>query len=308
MRFEEVFTLVSQVQNEKFHASDNIVLLTFDDNYLHQSINLIRSIDVQHPEGVSYICVCPPLKQENVDILMAVPCGIRLQCYEFTADFRSGRWSTCAVLRLFCPWLLEEEIHRVVYMDSDILCSGSIQDLFDMDLPCIAMASEISGNVSRERKETYRKEYPTKVYCNSGVVVFNLDYLRNTHSFAEFFSTLSAMLGKYQYLDQDFLNRFFMGRIEYLNPYRFNFQAYEVLGSEMYSKALRDCRLIHYSVGKPWNYRTRLKLINLYLQFSHHEPMIARVKAIRRKRILYSPIAFGRRLLSPIKQKFQSIS
>lgn len=306
MRFEDVFSLVLQEQNGKFRPEDNIVLLTFDDNYLHQSINLIRSIDVQHPQGVSYICVCPPLKRENIDILLAVPCGIQLRCFEFRADFRSGRWSTCAVLRLFCPWLLEESYHRVVYMDSDILCSGSIQPLFDMELPCIAMASEISGNVSRERKETYRAEYPTKVYCNSGVVVFNLDYLRQNHSFEEFFRVLSDMLGKYHYLDQDFLNRFFMGRIEYLNPYRFNFQAYEVLGSTMYSKALRDCRLIHYSVGKPWNYTTRLKLIDLYLQFSHHEPMIARVRKVRRQRIAYSPVAFGRRLLSPIKQSLSN--
>ena len=306
MRFEEVFSLILKEENDRFHAHDNIVLLTFDDNYLHQSINLIRSIDVQHPKGVSYICICPPLKQESIDALMAVPCGIQLRCYEFTADFRSGRWSTCAVLRLFCPWLLEEDIHRLVYMDSDILCSGSIQDLFDMDVPCIAMASEISGNVSRERKETYRKEYPTKVYCNSGVVVFNLDYLRKVHTFEEFFNALSAMLGKYQYLDQDFLNRFFMGRIEYLNPYRFNFQAYEVLGSQMYEKALRDCRLIHFSVGKPWKYKTRLPLINLYLKYSHHGPMIDSVKSIRRKRILYSPIAFARSILSPIKQAMKN--
>ena len=245
MRYEDVFSLTLQEQNSAFSAGHNIVLLTFDDNYLDQSINLIQSIARHNSKNVSFICVCPPLRRENVETLLSIPEGVQLRCYEFTADFRSGRWSTCAVLRLFCPWLLEEDIHRVVYMDSDILCSGSIQDLFDMVVPCIAMAGEISGNVSRERKETYRAAYPTKVYCNSGVVVFNLDYLRYTHCFEEFFQTLSDMLGKYKYLDQDFLNRFFMDRIEYLNPYRFNFQAYEVLGSEMYAKSLRDCRLIH---------------------------------------------------------------
>lgn len=301
MKFEDVFSLVLQEQNSAFSAGHNIVLLTFDDNYLDQSINLIQSLAQHNPNYLSFICICPPLRRENVDTLLAIPQGVQLRCYDFTADFRSGRWSTCAVLRLFCPWLLEDEIHRVVYMDSDILCSGSIRDLFEMDVPYIAMASEISGNVSRERKETYRAEFPTKVYCNSGVVVFNLDSLRANHSFAEFFSTLTDMLGKYKYLDQDFLNRFFMGRIEYLNPYRFNFQAYEVLGSQMYEKALRDCRLIHYSVGKPWNYRTRLPLIRLYLDHSYYGPMIQRVKKTCRQRILYSPIAFGRRLLSPVK-------
>lgn len=302
MTHEDVFSLVLKQENAKFKASDNIVLLTFDDNYLDQSINLILSIAHHHPQDVSYICVCPPLKQENITALMSVPYGIQLRCYEFTPAFNSGRWSTCAVLRLFCPWLLEEEIHRLVYMDSDIQCSGSIQPLFDMDVHCIAMAGEVSGNVSRARQETYRAEFPTQVYCNSGVVVFNLDYLRKAHTFEEFYNELSAMLGKYTYLDQDFLNRFFMGRIQYLNPYQYNFQAYELLGSEMYRKALRDCRLIHFSVGKPWKYQSRLSLIKLYLQHSYHPAMIAKVKKVYWQRIAYSPIALGRRMLSPIKQ------
>lgn len=195
MTHSDVFTLVLQEQNDKFSTSDNIVLLTFDDNYLDQSINLILSIVRQHPEGVSLICVCPPLRRESIAALMAVPHGVQLRCYEFTADFNTGRWSTCAVLRLFCPWLLEEKIHQVVYMDSDILCSGSIQPLFDMTVPCIAMAGEISGNVSRSRSETYRAEFPTQAYCNSGVVVFNLDYLRKAHTFEEFYNVLSSMLG-----------------------------------------------------------------------------------------------------------------
>lgn len=302
MTHEDVFSLVCKEQNAKFKASDNIVLLTFDDNYLDQSINLILSIAHHNPENVSYICVCPPLRRENIDTLMAIPCGIQLRCYEFTANFNSGRWSTCAVLRLFCPWLLEEDIHRLVYMDSDIQCSGSIQPLFDMKLSCIAMAGEVSGNVSRARAVTYRAEFPTEVYCNSGVVVFNLDYLRNEHTFEEFFGELSSMLGKYTYLDQDFLNRFFMGRIQYLNPYQYNFQAYELLGGEMYPKALRDCRLIHFSVGKPWKYQSRLPLIRLYLKHSYYEPMIRKVKKTYLQRILYSPIAFARRTLSPVKQ------
>lgn len=306
MTVESVFSLLSKEQNAAFRASDNIVLLTFDDNYLDQSINLILSIAKQHPQGVSYICICPQLRPESISALLEIPYGVQVRCYNFAPEFNTGRWSSCAVLRLFCPWLLEEEIHRVVYMDSDILCSGSIQALFDMNVPCIAMAGEVSGNVSLSRTESYRAEFPTQVYCNSGVVVFNLDYLRQAHTFAECYTELSAMLGTYYYLDQDFLNRFFMGRIEYLNPYRFNFQAYELLGSRMYAKALRDCRLIHFSVGKPWKYQSRMPLIRLYLKYSYHPAMIRKVKKTMWQRVAYSPIALARRMLSPIKQAILS--
>ena len=302
LQVHTVFSPICCQQNDLFRTSDSIVVLTFDDNYVDQSANLILSVRKYHPEQVSFICICPRLRPENISALLELPIGIQVRCYGFTAEFSAGRWSTCAVLRLFCPWLLEEQIHRVLYLDSDILCTGSIRNLFEAEVPCIAMASEISGNVSPSRQETFRNDFPTQVYCNSGVVIFNLDYLRSHHSFGEFYTVLSDMLGKYTYLDQDFLNRFFMGKIEYLNPFQYNFQAYELLGTPMYRSALRLCALIHFSVGKPWKFRTRMPLIRLYRKHSLYPAMIRQVNLAAVKRIPYLPIAYARRALSPLRQ------
>ena len=305
MTLEDVFTLKYREQNARFSSQDNIILLTFDDNYVDQSVNLNLSIARHNPSNVSFLCVCPPLQQENLSLLLGLEQGVQLHCYESAADLSTGRWVSSAVLRLFSPWLLEEDIHRVLYMDSDILCTGSLQPLFDTEVPFVAMCSEISGNVSQTQQRTVRPYLPTQIYCNSGVTLFNLDSLRANYDFSEIYSTLTEMRGKVVYLDQDFLNIYFQGKITVLNPFHYNFQAYELRKTEFYKPALRNCRLIHFSVGKPWLYKTRLRFILLYLKHSQHPPMIRKVRKTLLLSTLYCPIRIARRIASHIIHLFK---
>ena len=60
-RAEEIFQLQLCQENPKFSPLDSIILLTFDDNYLDQSVNLILSVAKYHPSGVSLVCTCPAL-------------------------------------------------------------------------------------------------------------------------------------------------------------------------------------------------------------------------------------------------------
>lgn len=301
-RAEEIFQLQFCQENPKFSPLDSIILLTFDDNYLDQSVNLMLSVAKYHPSGVSFVCTCPVLKESSIDILMGLPIGVQVKCYDFALDLEMGRWALSAVLRLFSPWLLSEDIHRVLYMDSDILCCGSLRELFDTNVPCIAMCNEISGNTGKYQQDVIRPILPTHIYCNSGVVLFNLDYLRQNHSFNEVFSELLRRNGVFHYLDQDLLNVYFRDNLLVLNAFHYNFQPHELKGTPFFKNALKNCRLIHFSVGKPWLYKSRLYLMRLYLKHSSYPPMIAKVKKTVAKRILYLPIATGRRMLSPIKQ------
>jgi len=299
---DQIFSLKLTAQNNRFNSKDHIILLTFDDNYLDQSINLILSIARHNPQGVSFICVGPQLSEKSVQTLLSLNQGIQVRCYAFSLDYQMGRWAISAVLRLFCPWLLDEDIHRVIYMDSDILCSGSLQELFDAEVACIAMCNEISGNTGTYQQEVIRKVYPTRIYCNSGVVIFNLDSLRTNHTFSEIFQNLNGCNGKFHYLDQDFLNVYFGNKMNVLNAFQYNFQPHELHDTPYFKNGLKYSRLIHFSVGKPWIYKSKLYLIRLYLKHSEYEPMIHRVKKTFWMSVLYSPIRFARHMLSPFKQ------
>ena len=301
---DQVFSLKLKEQNKAFNPQDNIILLTFDDNYLAQAINLILSVARHNPEGVSFICVCPPLKQSSISELLSIKQGIQLRCYDFSFKFETGRWSVCTFLRLYAAWLLDEEIKRVLYMDADMLCSGSLQELFNMDVHCVAMCNEISGNVSSTQQRVFRPVVPTQIYCNAGVSLFNLDYLREHHSFDEIYQAYNNMHDKIAYLDQDFLNIYFHEKIQVLNAFHYNFQPNELWGTPYYKAALKNCRLLHFAVGKPWIYKTRFFLIRLYLKHSEYEPIIRRVRKTYFLSALYWPIRFARHMLSPLKQAY----
>lgn len=304
MHAEEIYQLTYRAQNDRFSESDNIVLLTFDDNYMDQSVNLILSIARYHPAGVSFVCICPPLRQENYENLLGLSQGVQIRSYVGAEDLSTGRWVSGAVLRLFCPWLLEESYHRLVYMDSDILCTGKLDVLFEADIPLVGMCSEISGNVSPGRLEVIRPMMPSQIYCNSGVLAMNLDGFRQGYTFEQIYEGVRSLHGKVYYLDQDFLNIYFQGKITVLNPFFFNFQAYELRKTEFYKPALRQCSLIHFSVGKPWLYKTRLRFILLYLKHSQYPPMTAKVWRTFLKSLLYSPIRIARRIASHMIHSF----
>ena len=113
-RAEEIFQLQFCQENPKFSPLDSIILLTFDDNYLDQSVNLMLSVAKYHPSGVSFVCTCPVLKESSIDILMGLPIGVQVKCYDFSLDWELGRWALSGGLRLFSPWMLREAIHRVL--------------------------------------------------------------------------------------------------------------------------------------------------------------------------------------------------
>lgn len=281
------FALTLDVSNAPRGDGDRIVLLTFDDNYVDQSINLMLSILKYHPDGVAFVCLCPGLTEAHQQALLAVNCPVRLLCYDHTPVIPTRQWPACSMFRLFSPWLLDADIHRVLYLDSDILCCGSLQPLLDAEPDFLALCGEVSGNIAPEQQAVITRYLPTEVYCNSGVCLINLDAFRRAYTFDGFVALLNAHQAELQYPDQDLLNFLFRDRTVILNGLIYNFQPHELWGSPLYAQALRSCRLLHFSYRKPWRHRSELFLIQLYLRHSQYPPMIRRVRAVRRKSALH---------------------
>ena len=279
MEISEIYQLKSCVQNIKFNIQHDIVLLTFDDGYVAQSINLMLSLIKNHSSNLSFVCACLGLSQQNVEKLLKFDFGVRICTYEMIKYINVGRWSPNSLLRVFSPWLIED-INKILYIDSDVLCTGNIQDLFDLDVNYIAMSNEISGNVSESREATYRKICPTHIYCNAGVTLINTERIRQEFPLQEIYDSCRYICENYPYIDQDFLNVFFVDKIQYINGFRYNFQAYELLGSVMYKKTLKQSRLIHFSCGKPWNCNTDRRIIKLYLDCSEYDEMKVIIKKV----------------------------
>lgn len=279
-------------ENELFDVDDRLVMLTFDNNYVNQTINLMLSIVKHQSKKVSFYCVCLDLEEENVLKLLDLEIGVQVRIYQFNYKVDTGHWPQATLLRVFSPWLLDSCVEKILYLDSDILCCGSLDELYELDTPYIAMGNEISGNVSsgnRKNKKSLPEEHPAWLYCNAGVAVLNLRNIREHYEFADMFHKCCDICSTYYCNDQDFLNLFFYGKITYFNGLCYNFQPYELKGTVFYQYAVNKCRLIHFSSEKPWKDTGDRAIMRLYLTHSEYAPMRELVKKAYKASVLKAP-------------------
>lgn len=115
--------------------------------------------------------------------------------------------------RFLIPKMIRED--RVLYLDSDIVVDGQLEDLFTKSFngkDLLAVFDMYNGNAHPD---------PLKDEFNSGVIVFNNKVLKKTD-----ITPKLLKLGNNQELnngDQTVINQFFRGKIGIL-PYKYNYQ------------------------------------------------------------------------------------
>ena len=171
-------------------------------------------------------------------------------------------WSIAMYYRLFAADLLPN-IDKILYFDCDIIVTGSLKGLYNIDLKDKAVtAAEDIFTYTDIRQNTLG--YPVNAgYFNSGVLLMNLTFWRKHNICRQCFHFLSQNYDKLSANDQDVLNAVLWDKrerlpliynyqLQFLSKYFFDLQndemRKEVLDS--YSKAV----VIHYAYAiKPWS-------------------------------------------------------
>lgn len=168
--------------------------------------------------------------------------------------FNPGHITKIAMARILLPDLLPKNIHRVIYLDSDICVFSDLKELYNADL-----GDNLAGLVLDREQTYYLDKFSLKNgYYNSGVIVIDLDkwrkanmveqlllFVKNNRS--RFVDTGSANF-VFKYPDQDLINILLNGKIKSL-PKKWNtfFNTIPVV--------TKDVGIVHY-IGpiKPWHY------------------------------------------------------
>lgn len=173
--------------------------------------------------------------------------------------FRENRpLSKAAYYRLLLSSVLPEDVHTVLYLDSDILVLRDLTDLFSLDISNYALAAtkDISG-LNDEHRFQLQLNYMQSYFC-SGMMYVNLDYWR-CHHVEEQLLEFARRERKVFYHDQDALNFVFKGRWFRLSPVWNRFYPYFYHDNmfEGYSDRYEmehTPRIIHFfHYFKPWN-------------------------------------------------------
>lgn len=196
--------------------------------------------------------------------------------------------SYAAYGRLFAPGMIEEDLDRLLYLDSDTIVTADLSELYNIDL---------EGNVCAMAQDAlcyalykhigHRRDEP---YYNSGVILFDVATWKRQGCEAAIFPFITAQGGQLNFPDQDTLNSVLKGKIKRLDvKYNFfvqfltlgideNYYVYSLdkkpyyYSREEMAQAGRSAVIYHYSTGeKPWLKDARCALAELwdkYLQLS----------------------------------------
>ena len=189
------------------------ICLTCDDNYIEHMyvtmystiVNLNRNVDSNFwilDWGLSNHSKTMILSlQDKFEGIKIYFKPVDLKKY---SNFPSFCWTYHTYFRFDIPNLLTD-IDKVLYLDPDIVVNWDISDLFDLDLSNYAIAAPTSINIY------YYYYYTLKIpktywYFNGGVMLMNLEFMREKDLVNSLFAYINNNLDKIVSFDQDAFN------------------------------------------------------------------------------------------------------
>ena len=202
------------------------------------------------------------------------------------APLPSPHISVESYFRLCLPKILADE-SRILYLDVDILCRRDIRELWEIDLDgyaCAAVA-ETSPDCSFLKTALAIEEGKLQ-YFNAGVILFNLDFIRQNGLDSVPFSILKEWKEKIGYADQDVLNLAYHGKVKFVS------QCYNFMGKWRKTEVKQPIVIRHFASfsQKPWNCKLmRFSWISYarYLASSPYYGNLVRFVLIHLRSLLY---------------------
>lgn len=176
-----------------------------------------------------------------------------------------------AYFKLLLPKQIPEDVTRILYLDSDIIVIGDIQELYDYDLKGKALGAVRDLYMDRDilyKTSLMPQEY---TYFNSGVLLVDLKRFREVFDFDEAMRYIERNGHKFRFHDQEVLNALCYREVEVL-PEKYNYVTMyrDRFDPLCYRRRERNQGIVilHYAAGnhKPWKPGYTGKYLERYWQ------------------------------------------
>lgn len=265
-------------------SSDLSILVTLNEHYLPQLEVMLTSLRASNPgENVSVWLIHRSLTREHLTRLER-RCGLLgFSLFPVTADARlfadaplTRQYPQEMYYRLLAAQLLPEEMHRVIYLDPDILVINPLRPLWELDLAGNLFAAaahtgktELANSVNQVRLGTDHD------YFNSGVLLMDLDAGRRWINPEALFDFTRRHARELLFPDQDLLNMLYGSLVLPLDDAVWNYDARNF--NNYYLRSGGDCDMdwvfahtavLHFcGKAKPWKPGYRRRFGPLYRHY-----------------------------------------
>lgn len=168
-----------------------------------------------------------------------------------TDNLCTDYYSLSIYFRIFIPAMFPE-YDKGIYLDSDLVVTGDISKLYEMDLQNKAIGGLIDQSIQHVPEFINYVEKALGIektkYINSGVLLLDMKKLRQLNFGEKFLDVLNKYHFETVAPDQDYINVICKNQIQLL-PTQWN-----AMSSDMIYD-IKDPQILHFNLfGKPWRY------------------------------------------------------
>jgi lipopolysaccharide biosynthesis glycosyltransferase len=256
------------------------LVLTSDNNYAQHLGVAMVSVLKNSPQADKLVfhIIENGISQENKEKILSLKDKYKTNINIYNLD--NSKLKDCptinhlnqaAYLRLFIPEILPKDIEKVIYLDSDIICLGNLEELYNQNLNNRPLGAIKDIYENRAIKQFFYRGL--KSYFNSGIILIDLNKWRKSEVTKKTLNLIFKYKKKLKYADQDILNYLFKNNWQLLDN-KFN---YQFLDKKDFSikkdKIPKNTIVLHYiSNKKPWTYMYLSNTKKYYLKYLKISP------------------------------------
>lgn len=261
--------------------------IAFDLNYVQHFYALASSIFYSNPHNeliIHSIITGLRIEEKKAIETYVIQKGHQIFFYEIDETFAgqfilTSKWTSAAYYRLFFPLLVPKEIHKLLYLDTDIIVVNDLSALYNINTDGYPVAAVYDNWVKTAPLLNILEEGN---YFNSGMMLINLPKWREQKISEQVFDYLTRYPERIQYVDQCGLNAVLADRWQKLD-WKFNVlhsRIPEAMSKKERKGFIKDKVIVHYTLDRPWKMLCRNPYRDLYHKFLHASPYKAKHKFV----------------------------
>lgn len=212
------------------------IALASNNAYSILLVALIKSISYNHitSEPITFYIINDKISSKNKRIINSLISGSNHEIVWFNADkilpvglkipIDNSAFPFTAYLRLFAPYVIPNEVSKLIYLDVDMIVRNDISKLWEFDLENFTLAAVVDvgktvscewGGIPNYKQLGIPAEAP---YFNSGLMIINPKRWKESNIPEKVFNAMNDNLNFVNFADQYGLNVVFAQNWKEIDP------------------------------------------------------------------------------------------
>ncbi len=207
------------------------LLITLNSNYIYPLCVMLHSLsETNRNNHFDIYVVYSSLTEDDFKMMERALGGTDAVIHRVLVDekiFDSApvlsRISKETYYRLLISELIPDDVHRILYIDPDVVIKKDLSELYDMDMKgnTIAAGTHMFGAVKTFNLLRLKLK-PTSNYINAGIMLIDVDKWKKTAPVEKVLEFISQNIKKLRLADQDVVNMMFEDSIILFDERKYN--------------------------------------------------------------------------------------